>query len=298
MAIRVAGALAERDGGSVHVVSVIPPVYPYAGVMTDLGLVQPIGPTEAARKQVRVAAVRDQLRRLGVERWPVTVTIGWPAADIAATASRYRATLIVVGIGRHLPVDRLLGSETALEVVRAATVPVFAVAAEPSTLPRRGIAALDFSRQSEDAARVAAKLLSPDGTLQLVHVRPSATDVGPWTDGQPDMYAVGVERRFEQLTGALADGESPRIETLVLHGDAPSELLAYANATGVDLLTVGAQRHSRVERLLLGSVAAKLLRGAHCSVLVIPAARAAVRGRAAATPTRRRRAPAGAARTS
>jgi nucleotide-binding universal stress UspA family protein len=45
--------------------------------------------------------------------------------------------------------------------------------------------------------------------------------------------------------------------------------LAAAEERGVDLIAVGSQGLSAIERSIMGSVSEKVLRHAHCSVLIV-----------------------------
>ena len=273
--IAAARALADRDGSTVDVVSVTVPVVA-APVFMDMGLVGPMNPTPDL--EGRRHRIRDELARAGRPNWPVSVVAGFPAEKIAETARKIGATLIVMGIGRHAPIDRLMGSETALQVIQHADVPVLAVARGPSAVPTRALAAVDFTTQSETAARLAGELLTDDGTLSLAHVR------SDWVESidpllPVDIYAAGVERKFDELERRLSVRHAaPRVvERGVGSGEVAPELLRIAADRKVDLIAVGAHTHSRLERIFLGSVSAKLLRGAHCSVLVIPARAEATR---------------------
>ena len=270
--IRVARAIADLHGSKVDVLSVVVPPMP-SPLVSDFGLMGAMNPSflPAPDTGARNVRIRDELYRAGRPNWNDTIVVGWPGEEIPAAAKRLGATMIVIGIGRHAPVDRLFGSETALQVLQSAEIPVLAVTADLMGVPRRALASLDFSAQSETAARVASELVADDGTLSLVHVR---TDWSEPVDPQipVDLYAAGVERRFEQLERQLTlDRLAPRtVERIVRHGDPVHEILRVANAADVDLIAVGARTHSRVYRVLMGSVAAKLLRGSHRSVLVIP----------------------------
>ena len=59
------------------------------------------------------------------------------------------------------------------------------------------------------------------------------------------------------------------IEHVFLEGDPASELVRYANDNLVNLIVMGTHGRTGVERLLMGSVAEKVLREARCSVLVV-----------------------------
>ena len=50
---------------------------------------------------------------------------------------------------------------------------------------------------------------------------------------------------------------------------APTEIVRYGRDAGIDLIVMGTHGRTGVERLVLGSVAEKVLRDASCSVLVV-----------------------------
>ena len=56
---------------------------------------------------------------------------------------------------------------------------------------------------------------------------------------------------------------------VLLEGDPASEIVRYGRDASVDLIVMGTHGRTGVERLVLGSVAEKVLRDAPCSVLVV-----------------------------
>jgi nucleotide-binding universal stress UspA family protein len=54
-----------------------------------------------------------------------------------------------------------------------------------------------------------------------------------------------------------------------LEGDPAEEIINYAAEASIDLIVMGTHGRTGLERLLMGSVAEKVLRGAPCSVLVV-----------------------------
>jgi nucleotide-binding universal stress UspA family protein len=56
---------------------------------------------------------------------------------------------------------------------------------------------------------------------------------------------------------------------IFLRGDPATEIIRYAVDAGIDLIVMGTHGRSGLERLLMGSVAEKVMREAHCSVLVV-----------------------------
>ena len=59
------------------------------------------------------------------------------------------------------------------------------------------------------------------------------------------------------------------VRHVFLEGDPATELVRYACDAGVDVIVMGTHGRTGVERLLMGSVAEKVLRDAPCSVLVV-----------------------------
>jgi Universal stress protein family len=79
-----------------------------------------------------------------------------------------------------------------------------------------------------------------------------------------------VHSAFEQVTRQLAMSPLITVETVTLYGDAAHEVLQFASRVGADLIAAGSHGYGFFSRLLLGSVATKLLRGATCAVLGVP----------------------------
>jgi nucleotide-binding universal stress UspA family protein len=79
------------------------------------------------------------------------------------------------------------------------------------------------------------------------------------------------EQLRQQLTGFVpADAKNVPVECLVAEGDVATEVLAEAEAA--DMVVLGTHGRSGFEHLILGSVAEKVVRKAHCPVMTIPPA--------------------------
>jgi nucleotide-binding universal stress UspA family protein len=63
----------------------------------------------------------------------------------------------------------------------------------------------------------------------------------------------------------------PRIPVrhVLLEGDPAEEIVRYGRDAGIDLIVMGTHGRTGLERLLMGSVAERVLREASCSVLVV-----------------------------
>ncbi len=76
-----------------------------------------------------------------------------------------------------------------------------------------------------------------------------------------------VANAKKELTTRGIEGD--RVTTAVLDGHPAEELGGYAESHGVDLIVIGSHGRKGLDRLLIGSVADKIIRGAKVPVLVI-----------------------------
>jgi nucleotide-binding universal stress UspA family protein len=272
-ALRIAQLLQQRLETKVEVVTVWEPI-PISGIGTG----EIVGSAHLEWDRVAESALRqrvlEQLADLGLAdaAWSVTLERGPAAPTIVRLASERNAPLIVLGLGQHELVDRWLGSETALQVMRLAHVPVLAVPAEHSRLPRTAVVAMDFSTFSREAALALMDLLEPGGDVHLVHViwRPSveAPWAGDrdWVDGRRETAAVELGR----LADLLKESTGATVHTHLVEGEAAREVLRLARKVGADLIASGSHGAGFLDRILMGSVSTRLVRGATCAVLVSP----------------------------
>lgn len=173
-------------------------------------------------------------------------------ATIAADAQAVEASLLVVGLGEPNVRGRLLSDESTYHIARLSPTPVFGVSASGSAPAVRVMVAMDGSAASRRAAIIARDIAAPDARILLVHVSaPSARPLAAST------LAAQAER--------LQRGHSGRVEMVQLDGDPATELLAFANAHGVDLLAIGRIGDAVRPRGVMGVVATRMIRCTQCS---------------------------------
>jgi len=137
--------------------------------------------------------------------------------------------------------------------------------------------AADFSENSKEAFRAACSLAVENQTrLIVLHVvEPDGVPADPVHFGQPiDQHiATRDERRPEALKRKLSEVFIPShpidVQYHTSEGDAPAEILGMADEVGSDLIVMGTHGSTGLRRLLAGSVATAVLRGAHCPVLAL-----------------------------
>jgi nucleotide-binding universal stress UspA family protein len=263
-ALHLAAAIARRSGATVRVVTVSTP-FPHAVGVSDVTAPPML---DEENRRAALGAVRARLENLpDTELWNVHAVVGWPGEAIVDEAERWPASLIVLGKGAHHAWDRLFGPETAIAVARRSHAPVLAVAPSARKIPSRVLAAIDFTKSSVNAARLAARLMAPTGTLILAHV--SAFDESTAPEGSmAQLYDTGATDKLEALRSEIRRDTPRRIETTLLTGEVVGKLIEHAGRERCDLIAVGGHHLGLVDRILLGSVRSGLLRSAECSVLI------------------------------
>jgi nucleotide-binding universal stress UspA family protein len=194
--------------------------------------------------------------------WPVTVVPGSPVTLIADAANGTACEMLILGLPRRDLVT--FRAENALRIARRIMKPVIAVHRSLRGPPSSCVAAIDFSKSSLLAARVAATLLAPGGTLFLAHVQPRVEL------GLQDIYSQGITGAFERLTRDLAAPDSVHVKPALLHGEPRVDLPTFCDQVNADLVAVGTSRvdaaHLHRARLSSG-----FMRSADRSVLIAPA---------------------------
>lgn len=217
-------------------------------------------------------SVREQLRRvLGEDaRIEVDIATGDPALATETIATREKASLIICGLGRHRIVDRLLGDETALSIIRVATHPVLAVPDDFARQPRYAVVGMDFSEGSIHAAQLAPRFTSKAATIYLVNVAPR-DNLLYLVPGGFTAYEEQAKAQLQLVVNRLRVPSGVHFDSVVRQGDAGTELLRFAEEVGDGLIAMGTRGLGFVARLLLGSVATKVIRSSPMPVLTIPA---------------------------
>ena len=260
--------------GHVEVLGVCEPI-PVVTTGIDI-MPAPVELDEIRRSSMLV----DIRRRLsasadGDPSWPIDVKVGSPSRTLADEAAQRHAAMLVMGIGRHSPLDRLFGTETTLATLRESAVPVLAVDMSFPGAPMRVVVGMDFSVPSLQAAHLAIRLAAPGGHITLVHVRPRFEHpTADWQAWDAD-YGKTLPKLFEQILHELDAPATLTLDTTTLRGDPAPALLAFAQQENADLIAMGTQRRGFIERLVVGSVATRVLRTTRNAVLAVPAAAAA-----------------------
>ena len=284
-ALALAAALAERKGRALEMVTVHSST---AHPDISATMSAEIETWSRTRAQAYLESMAEQARRRFNIELRTTVLEGGVATAIAEHALANPPELIVMSThGRSGPSRLFLGS-VADRLVRELHCPFILV--RPSTSPAevelpaavRVLVPLDGSPLAESVLDEVERLFSPRlATLHLVRVvEPvSAFPIGapmPLPPMEPELIVVRWAAAREYLEGTAWKLRQAgwRVEyEIVTEWHPATVLLSYAEAHECDLIAIATRGRGGVQRLFLGSVTDKVIRGAATPVLVVnPAA--------------------------
>lgn len=141
-------------------------------------------------------------------------------------------------------------------------------------LPGKILLATDGFEEAEEAAGVAVELArSTRSELHVVHV-----GLLPLTPPYPEVLGWREDlERAKHEARELLDGQTRKLEdaggTVAgahLREERPAEeIVALGEELGADLIVVGSRGRGGIRRVLTGSVSDRVVRRAHCPVLVV-----------------------------
>lgn len=202
------------------------------------------------------------------------------SAPVAITnyTDEHDIDLVVMGTHGRRGANRLLMGSVAEDVVRAAPAPVLTVR-EGSVVPpgqavRRLLVPIDFSDPSRLALDHAKELALMYGAeIHLLHVveeiaLPGAYGMEPISFAVPDII-----QSTEAALGEMAEEEIgyEHVQVKSLAGYPATTILDYIDEHSMDLVAISTHGRTGLDRLLLGSVAEKVVRRAACPVFTVKA---------------------------
>ena len=136
--------------------------------------------------------------------------------------------------------------------------------------PRKPVVVpIDFSVDSMAAIDVGLQLAATPSDLHVIHV---VVDIAPLEAGE--VWGVSdpqsrVEQIEKYLKEKLTEPKHRGVHTAVLLGEPAHGITDYAQEKGAQLIVVPSHGRTGLTRLLIGSVAERVVRLAHCPVLVL-----------------------------
>lgn len=139
-----------------------------------------------------------------------------------------------------------------------------------SQFPKRSVVVpVDFSTESLEAVDVALDLVDEPAHLRVVHVlRDVSTAELEEMWEQPDQQDAH-DQAHQMLREKLSDAKYQGIEFEVIFGDPGESITDCASRHAAELIVIPSHGRTGLKRLLIGSVAERVVRLSHCPVLVL-----------------------------
>ncbi len=127
----------------------------------------------------------------------------------------------------------------------------------------------DFSEMSLSALEAAIELVDSIDKIEVIHVTPypAVSEYGViWGTSTEKDIQENLTRRFRDEVSKL---ECPELKFTAAFGDPGSQISEIAKKRKAGLIVISSHGHTGFSRLLLGSVTERVVRLAHCPVLVL-----------------------------
>lgn len=227
-----------------------------------------------ADEETALAAALRDAKDLGATRVSSVFLQGPPWQAICdAVAADPAFDMIVMGTEGRTGLRRVFLGSVAEKVVRHAACSVLAVRGKNGTSAFRNILCpIDFSESSRIAMYEAARLAAPGGSgITLLHV----LDLPVRFSGEPTVagFVEDLDRKGARLLAAWATELRARVSVPVVTrtriGSPGTQAMSVLEGEPpFDLAVVGSHGRTGLRRVVLGSVAERIVRHAPCPVLV------------------------------
>jgi len=270
-----AALLAQEMGLGLHVVHAWNPTGWNADVLgDDAALTMALSRArERAESQLRVWAGFADDSGIAVT---TEVIDGAASRILPEVAGRLRASLVIVGRHGHASLAHVFLGSVSERLVRISPCPVLIVPpnGERLALPSRILVGIDFSSGAREALHDAIRFgrdLHSDQGLTLVHAYQDERE--QWLSNWSEAHLVGERHQDERsLKKWVANEDFGRlpVEYVAVPGYAEQMIPSTASKHRCDWIVLGVQGRSALASFLVGSTTQRILRLAHCPVLVVP----------------------------
>jgi len=206
---------------------------------------------------------------------------GRPDVHLVTRADEGNFDIIVVGQRQRSIIERIWHGSISRGVLQSAPVAVVSVpvplgdADRSFRPPRVVVVGADATETDHRALAHALGHTATGGTVHLVHVL-LPTDTSAHMS--PDQFSAALRQaredarsRLERTTRDAVMERPISMETHVLEGHPPEQLLALSARVGADLVVLGSRKRTAIGRMLIGSLARAIVEDSRFPVLIVPA---------------------------
>ena len=278
--------MANKLGGAIELVCVSPQRRAGLHRRAD-GVAVDVENGFAVRPSNYLKTTAEKIEAVSSAQVLCTVLIGTAAKELVKHSKLTDPVLFVMSTHGRAPLDRARLGSVADWVARHASVPVLLVRPEEGAdfdLDERCeltniLVALDGSRQAEDGLRWATKVGGVYASYTLVRVARNSVPVwaadttcAPFYVDVRNYTRIGNVESVEYLRGVESGvKDAVRSVSSVVIERVPTDvgILRAADRKAADLIVITTHGRGGLPRLIMGSVAERVVRGSHVPVLVV-----------------------------
>lgn len=198
----------------------------------------------------------------------VVVREGDVCDRISEVAAETGSSLIVTGTARNELLGRIVLGSTVERLARTSRLPLLTVHDRVHGPYARIAVASDFSASSRHALDTILGLV-PEAQPFVFH----ALDVpflGLMDTQRDEVVAQAEADARADAQDFLREAGYPALPVVIAHGDPAARLREHADMQRLDLIVIASHGRSAVYKVLIGSVAQRILETAPCDTLLVP----------------------------
>jgi len=259
-AVREAINLAKICSGKLYVVSAVKTNPEYES------LVPQIVEKEEGTIGEHLKSIKDRASKDGVDCDIISHRSEEPYQDIVDEAEKNQADMIIMGTHGRTGLKRLMMGSVTAKVIGHAPCNVLVVPLNAKVECRNILTATDGSKYSDAAASEAIGIAKKCGSsLIVISVALSDKEIELAEDDEEVILARDNVRRILKL----AEKEGIKAEGVMIKGKPHEGIVDTAKQKHVDLIVMGSNGRTGIERLLMGSVTERVIGHAESAVLVV-----------------------------
>lgn len=267
--------LAKRSSAKIHVLHV--PVIPTYPLMEAAYATTPdVTRRMLAEAQKALDALAPRLREEGVE-YETALREGVVHKAINEYALDQQISIVVMGAHGRTRISKLMYGSVTGRVLKTSPTPTIVVPPQGAQPPHSIVIAYDFSAPAKRAAEAARAIHGLfHGPLYLVHAyadtwgeypfRDAVTDEA--TESRNEALRLGLNEMLDTAASDLFSIDAQSTQTKLVTGDPVNAVLKVAQEVGANLICAGTTGKGGIERLLMGSVARRLIHESTLPVLL------------------------------
>lgn len=139
-----------------------------------------------------------------------------------------------------------------------------------SWMPKKTVVVpFDFSDKSIPTLDTALELAADASGIHVIHVLPTLEPTEPGVIWSSIDNSGRIHHAEEAIKKQLSDAKYQEVNVDVEIGDPGHEVSEYAKKVSAELIVLPSHGRTGIKRWLIGSVAERIVRLAHCPVLVL-----------------------------